>query len=211
MNRTIDTVLFVLLGWLLGILGPVIVDAIKYQREIRGIRAALRIELGELCHRLAWAAFVTKLKLGEVDKAFLQRAYSAVESYKGDDLPGVDMEQLESWLTLSEGDLRAVMVKAQAVKGQAWSVRKYAVPLLDSNLARLGFDNRFQSQLLVIRTHLSTLDELVDDTRCFIRLMFDSSLSPGSRDAVECNLKESYRAYAPGAMLIADRISQIPW
>ena len=49
----LEKAMFVLLGWLLALLAPPIVDAIKRHREIKETKSTLLAELAELKYRMA--------------------------------------------------------------------------------------------------------------------------------------------------------------
>jgi len=51
-----DTILFAL-GWLAGVLSPIVVDTIRSQRESAAVIAAMKGELNETGYRLALAAY----------------------------------------------------------------------------------------------------------------------------------------------------------
>ena len=68
-DSTADKLAFLAFGWLLGLLGPIIVDSIKRRRENTLGRAAI---LTELTGILATAAYGARMKLGTVDCAFLE-------------------------------------------------------------------------------------------------------------------------------------------
>jgi len=52
----------------MGLLSPLIVDAIRRRRERKEIKQALITELQELQYRLASGVFLTTQKLGECDR-----------------------------------------------------------------------------------------------------------------------------------------------
>ena len=59
---------YLLVGWLMGLLSPLIVDSIRRRRERKEIKQALITELQELQYRLASGVFLTTQKLGECDR-----------------------------------------------------------------------------------------------------------------------------------------------
>ena len=71
-DSTADKLAFLAFGWLLGLLWPIIVDSIKRRRENTLGRAAILTELTELAGTLATVAYGARMKLGAVDRAFLE-------------------------------------------------------------------------------------------------------------------------------------------
>ena len=81
--NTAESALFVFLGWLLGLLGPIIVDTIRKKRDIRDVRAALETEVHELQYRLAGAAYFVEMRFGDVNRKFLEWLRPILVSYRG--------------------------------------------------------------------------------------------------------------------------------
>ena len=57
---TIEKLLLLTLGWLLGMLGPVVTEAIKKRRENRQVKLALAAELREVSYKLALANYLDR-------------------------------------------------------------------------------------------------------------------------------------------------------
>jgi hypothetical protein len=80
-DATTEKLAFLTLGWLLGLLGPVIVDSIKRKRENTLGRAAILSELTELAGILSVAAYGARMRLGTADRQFLEWLKSTLEQY----------------------------------------------------------------------------------------------------------------------------------
>ncbi len=78
-----ERILFLFMGWLLGLLSPVIVDSIKRKREIREVRLGIMTELRELQYRLTGVVFLISKHFGNIDRALLQWAHDIVVEYEG--------------------------------------------------------------------------------------------------------------------------------
>ena len=69
------------MGWLLGLLAPVITDASRRQREKKKVAAALEAELGLLRSRLAANVYTLTLRVGDLNKETVTWAADAVSRY----------------------------------------------------------------------------------------------------------------------------------
>lgn len=67
-----ETLLVLVFGWLLGLLGPAIVDRARRAREAGRDRRAIRAELSELNGVLDLAAFQAHKAAGRIDRAVLE-------------------------------------------------------------------------------------------------------------------------------------------
>lgn len=68
----VEKVLLIILGWLLGLLSPAIVVAIKTRRENQLGRVAIRSELRDVAHKIALAAHAIHMRNGTVNRAHLE-------------------------------------------------------------------------------------------------------------------------------------------
>ena len=76
-------VLLLLLGWLLGLLAPIIVSYFQEKRQVASLESALLNELRELQYRLVLLVYRIESKYDEINHEFFQRAQSILTEYKG--------------------------------------------------------------------------------------------------------------------------------
>jgi hypothetical protein len=200
MDETLANVLFLFLGWLLGLLSPIIVDANKRRRENREVRVALQTELKELKFRLACVVYFVEMRFGEVNRKFLEWLHPIVKDYSGLNPSDSILKSIESQLDLNDQQINALAEHSKAAPEGGLSLKKYAVPLLESKFALLSaFDTQFQNRLMEIRTHLSLLNEEVDQARYYFRLTFDSGVTTDNHARAVDNLINCYRNFASRA------------
>ena len=66
-------VLFILLGWLLGLLSPTIVSSIKDKRDNEKFFESVKLELSDLQFRISVAGLTLGQKYGEIDRDYLEK------------------------------------------------------------------------------------------------------------------------------------------
>jgi hypothetical protein len=69
---SIEKVALLVVGWLLGLLGPTIIEAIKRHRENKQVKVALAAELREVSYKLVMANHLIHLHFGTVDRLHLR-------------------------------------------------------------------------------------------------------------------------------------------
>jgi len=207
---TAEKVLFVFLGWLLGLMGPIIVDSIRKRRDIREIRAALNTEVHELQYRLAGVAYFVEMRYGEVNRKFLEWLKPILANYKGLNPTSDILKSIETQLTLSDDQIHALAQHSKAAPEGGLTLKKYQLPLLDSSISSLAsLSTDLQNHLLELKTHLGLLNEEVDQARYYFDLTFQSSITNENRARVNENLISCYMKYGSRARQIADLISNI--
>ena len=147
MDPTSEKLLFTVLGFALGLVGPLIVDHIKRKRENEEAREALRVELMELRYRLATVAHSMHMRAGTVTREHLLWLRPILVSYTG--LNPVDnfIKLIDQNLQLSDEQLVAASEAYKSPPEKVAALKKYAAPLLDSKFALLSSQTRLQNQL----------------------------------------------------------------
>lgn len=207
--ETIEKVLLVFIGWLLGLLGPAIVDHIKRKRENALGRTAILTELHDLSGVLSVAVHAVKMKQGTLDRVHLQWLKDVVET-------GNRSEEFDNWrtsvntqLTWSDEEIAVYARAAIGKGGTATVLQKYPVPLLDSRVSALwSFDTDFQRRLLEIRQIMHRLDDLVDRSRKLHDMTF-SNMDDVNRVRINENIRETALFYAQTATRAVEKIMKL--
>lgn len=201
-------VVSLLLGWLFGLLSPIISDAIKRRREDRQARRAMRVELHEVSHKLALAAHNIDIHQGTVTKQSLEWLKKHLEGYAGI-LPSTPIiELMRTQLSWSEEQLQESVVAETSKYKNAIALQKYGIPMLDSRISALwSLESQLQHLLLEIRTSVDLLNDLVDRSRYFSDLTFTHLEGNMFQKAVE-NAEQTYAQYAKQARRLVERAAE---
>jgi hypothetical protein len=205
----LEKVLVLVLGWLLGLLSPIIVDGIKSHREAARGREAVRTELCELSELLVVAAFQARKAAGAIDKPFLQWVAERLRQRSPSQVPSLQVA-VEAALTVSDEEFAIGAPLLALAAGKASMLQHYPVPLLDSRVSALWtFDAEYQRRLLDIHKNIALLDAIVDLFHQYFSLTF-TQLSPSNHALVADNLRQCYENYAERARIVVDRIAALP-
>lgn len=208
-EEVLGKLLFLVLGWLLGLLGPVIVDAIKRRRENELGRAAIRSELRDVAHKLALAAHYIHMHNGTVNRQELEWLKRHLELYSGLVSHVSLMDSLRLQLAFTDDQLVEYVRYTAAKPGKSVVLQKYPVPVLDARVSALwSFDTSLQRRLLDLRTRLELLNDLVDRSRKYSDMTF-TKLEHGNYKLVVENVEQTYVEYAESAKQIVDLVEQL--
>lgn len=209
MADSIEKLLLLLLGWLLGLLAPVIADSIKRAKENRLGQAAIKAELRDASHKIALAAHLIYMRKGVIDRDHLSWMEHHLNEYKSlldtdSVLKSIKLQQ--SW---PDDTLKAYALSTEQRAGKGLTLQKYAVPLLDSRVAAMwSFSNELQRHLLQIRTEIDLLNALVDRAERFTDKTF-TKLENGNYDLVIGNIEQCYDQYFDRAKSIVERVEKL--
>jgi hypothetical protein len=197
------------IGWLLGLLGPIVVDAIRRRRENELGQRALMSELREVGTTLALAAYGIRMDQGKVDKTFVDWLKTDMERFAvSKDLQGL-APRLRTLLTIEDADLANLNQTTLKSPRKATMLQRVGAPLLDARVSALWtFDTTFQRKLLEIKHHLSLLDDLVDRSRKYFDLTF-TKLEGDNYRLVQENLEQACAEYGRRAEMVVEKIRSL--
>lgn len=199
--------LFILiLGWLLGLLAPAIVDLIKRGRENKLGRDAIKHELNDLHVKLIFSVLRIEEHQGKLNSENLDWFVKQMNRHKHQPNLNKIYTTYHQLLNLSEDQLEIIAAARKSKDGISLTLQKYATPLLDSRVAALwSFETNDQRVLLELRSVIDIMAEIVDRARHFTNLTF-TKLENGNYDLVVDNITGCYQQYAIQAMRAAELI-----
>ena len=198
-----QSILLILLGWLLGLLGPTIIDAIKKRYRRIEISNTIINELKELQYRLTSCVFSINNRYGLVDHDLLKWALSVFEKYDGMYADEKLLQILESQLELTTDQLLEIGERMKSDGTMALSLRKFSTPFIDHNLEKLSLlPASYQFFILEKKSQVTLLNELIDDTKFYFKMTFDSSVSETNHNIARIEQERIYK-------LIADKSKSI--
>jgi hypothetical protein len=207
-------IVILILGWALGLLSVVISDLYRDWRGSKIAKPALLGELHELRQRLVHCVFLIQHKHGTVDYDFIQWTHSALAQYKGVNIDSTDslIKNLTTLLNLSkeEVDVIASTTKQQKNLRRQLGLRKHSLPMLQANMETIRkFDSALRGKILEIKTRVDFLNELIDETRYYFKLSFESGITPENYQIANQNLIDTYLFYSARAKNIVDLIGEV--
>lgn len=205
-----DELLYLFLGWLLGLLGPQIVDAIKAKRHRRELALAIRSEAEDLQYRVAITSFLLMQRFGEVSRDYLLWLKPKVASYRGNEAVEATGKLVESLLTSSDEHLLAFTNHLRAKEGMGLSLKKFGASLIESSLADIhSFPVEYQRRIHEFRNQLSALNQEIERALESHRMTFDGSISHENHIRLKEDLLEKYIFIRGMCDRVADRLGAI--
>lgn len=202
---------YLLVGWLMGLLSPLIVDAIRRRRERKEIKQAIITELQELQYRLASGVYLTTLKLGKGDREFFKWFLPILERYEGPLNLDVQNKYAKDALKLTDEQLTAVLEHSKNEDlNKGMTLKKYYAPLLDANIAHIGsFSVEFQNLLLTIHSRLGIINEQIDQYYFYFKETFNENLSTHNRTIITNNIDQCYAILSQQGRMTCDLINKL--
>jgi hypothetical protein len=186
--------LYLILGWLFGLLSPLIVNLIRRAYSKKELFNAIRTEIKECQIRVLYVTNLLGFRCGKFDKEFLNWCLSYFQNYKGVESIEDAIESIEYFLSVKDEDIENVLALKRAMeKNHGLSLKKFYLPFLDSKIDEVSFFNiELQNIIYDIKSRLQLINEEIDSTIAYFHMTFDSSMSHENHDIVK---KELIRIY----------------
>lgn len=203
-------ILLLVLGWLLGLLSPVVVDAIKHRRDSTRGRAAIFSELDDLAIVLTLASLKATQASGETDRTHLEWLIARIREFPDTSAYAEMLQSIKVILELNDEQMAEANAWISQNINSSPALQIYPAPLLDSRVSALWtFDTDLQRKLLTIKRNISILDDTVLQLRDYFRMTFED-LKPTNREIVDMNMRQLYENYAERARIIVNHIRELP-
>jgi hypothetical protein len=199
-----------LLGWLLGILQPAIVERIRKNYRRAELTVAIKSELHEMQYKMALVSHMLNIHLATATDAHLVWLGSIISNYTGPMRDDSLSEKLSAFQAMPEKARHEELARGRNPHAPP-AVLQYSVPFITAHLADIAlYPVPFQAAILRITHHLDMFNQTVTYRQKLHDKTFDASLSAVSRAAVLSNFEHGCRLLATQAKLIADAIASLP-
>ncbi len=201
----LSPVLMVLLGWLLGLLTPVIAERIRRPYRRRDLMQGVVDEMLGLQHTLVAVAYKIRTRNAELSDDFLDKILPILDAHTGPDRSQEIIEFVKEIRRCPEGQRVAthqLMRKPDRVVG----LRQYAAPLFATQMSDVAICSLdFQRAVLNIRRHLDLYNQLAALAESLFSRSFDNR-GPEERDVLRANVERNCRDAATQAEMVVDAI-----
>lgn len=198
--------LILLLGWLFGMLSPIIVDKIKQQRTNKAIKNAIINEMNDLEYRLMLFSFTIFAHVGRIKQDFLRWAVSVMAKYTG---PYENKKMYEIMKKKSDLDDDELAQRFPAKK-RGLRISKMKIPFTESRVDSLScFSIDFQKSIISILSQLTILNEEISFSMEDFAKTFIPNITYENLTNILTNIYEGYDRMADRARNIVDMISKM--
>jgi hypothetical protein len=196
------------LGWLLGILSPVIQEKILQKRNTKKIKASIINELSDLEYRLMFLAFGLFSYMGKMNREILTWAASVEGNYSGPFVNEKTKNVIRNLTARSDEEIAGFFVDQSQTIGQR--IGKVFIPYTQSKLDSLShFPTNFQREMYSIITQLSYLNEDINYAMEDYYKMFEPEISRENWLILRDNTMDRYQAIGNRSKQIAEKIKKI--
>lgn len=186
--------LCLLIGWLLGLLGPSITNRINQSYRKKELFDGVKTEIKECQFRIILVAYLLGLRFGKYDKEYLRWCLPYFQNYQGIEPTENTIETIKIFLESPDENIEnALNLKRSAEKGLSLSLKRFYLPFLDSKIGEIAsFNIELQNVIYEIRSRLQIINEEIDSTIRYFYMTFDSTMSAENHEIIRKGLIQKY-------------------
>ena len=189
-----EQTLYIILGWLLALLSPRIIDNTKKLYLKNEIRDALFCELDEIRYTQAFVIYNLLTTTGKADKNILNRIGTVFKAYKGFYKDEEFIDKFNKFLIKDDSELDTSL-KGQYDLNVVLSLKRIYTPFLDTQTLSI-FSPEFQQIAYDIKRRIRMINEEISISFEFNMKTFDSSIIGENHERVKDNVTKSYVSIA---------------
>ena len=198
------------LGWLLGMLSPVIVSRIQRKYTKKDLHVGIINELRSIRYRLVCTAHLLCAQYGNYDKNFLQWCVANIEGTEQEEGSKEVLKMLQKQIQLQDAEFAPLVNALRAKTGVGKSLKKADLAFSEMHLNDLSlFSIKFQSMLFDLKAKLAHYNDEVEKSEKYHMMTFDSSLSPENHQIVKSEISSKYEIITGMTMRAVDKITEI--
>ena len=205
-----ENFIYILFGWLLGLLSPVIVDKIKSEYNKKEFFKAVCTELYDLQYRIAIVSFLLGQRFGTLDNDFLIWIQPYIRDYTGNE-PNKSVAKLIDSLIKAEGDEFNNIIQHMRSDGESGlGLKTYSTGFLESNISLISnLPIELQGKIHEFRNHLNILNQEIESATENLRMTFDSSITDRNHERVTNDLLYKYSYLQGVSQRVVDKLQAV--
>ncbi len=206
-------VLYILLGWLLGILSPAIINKISNHYKKIAIQKVVIEELKDTKKRLAGIPLKVYPSYGDLSIGHFE--WLKKETNNFNDLISDDEDKKEKYQELLQEDVKledvVKLFNITSVKDNpAFHFKKIELGVINSNQINFEIlDNNFLTKILEIGFQVRVYNEEIQNVNEYLKMTFDSSVTEINHQIIQNEIKRKNYTIAEKAMLIVKKINRV--
>ncbi|MCK4307227.1 hypothetical protein KAW50_03255 [candidate division WOR-3 bacterium] len=204
----ISTIGGAIVGWLLGFWGTLKVEQHKRKQLGKDFKEGLCAELKESLTQLVANYYLVNRTIGNINREMLEWVASMGVGTNGK--LSEWSKEIEKWLKLSGNEVAALSSQVKASEFTPISLRKFNLSFLKENISSFSLlEPDFRRSVLVIRTNIGYLNEVIADRNFYFEKTFDSALTPENRSNLDINIKMAFELIAKLSRKLAEEIKKL--
>ncbi len=199
---------YLILGWLFGLLSPLIVSRINRAYTKRELFDGIKTEIKECQFRTILIAYLLGARFGKYDREFLEWCLPYLEKYQGTESKEMTIKAIRGLLDLKDKDIRKVNeLRRLEEKGRGLSLKKFHLPFLESKISEIScFKIELQNIIYEIISRVQLINEEIESAIRYFNMTFDSNVSDENQEIIRAELPQKYSNLQNQLIILAKKM-----
>jgi hypothetical protein len=181
----------IILGWLLGLLSPVIVSRITRRYKKNDLHTGILKEINHTKLRLIFTVDLLAKRTGSYDQELVAWLLNEYETL--DDTDPLMLKAYRMQLKYSEQEFAALMHQLSTAKNTGLTLQKVELLFINMNLIDFSlFSTSFQSEIFELKSRVEILNSQINTADKYFFMTFDSNISPSNLPVIKHELESKY-------------------
>lgn len=207
-------IIYILLGWLFGILSPGITNHISNYYKKKELEKVIIGELKDLKKRLVFLPFRINLDYDTVDKKLIDWTIKETQNYKELDLTDDfkdGLEKIKIFINNKDHFKDLELFNSLRKKDKpAFHFKKMITSTIDSNLINIGvLDDKLLIKLLDIKFQVNAFNEEIQNINEYLKMTFNSNITDVNHQIISREIDIKNSLISEKAILIVKKINCI--
>jgi flagellar biosynthesis regulator FlbT len=192
-KEVIIEIIYILFGWLLGLLSPTIINYIKQHYERKKFFTAAKLELTDLQFHLCLTGMLLAQRYGNLSRDYLVSIRLIVDKYNGEEKTEEVILLIDSILDANDEQYLVMIDHLRGEDGIGLSLKNHSTILIDSNAVQISqLPISLQSKIYEFKNALNIYNQNVSEIKTTFNRTFDSTLTDINHEQVVEDLKARY-------------------
>lgn len=201
---------YLIIGWLFGLLSPSIVSRINRSYSRRELFDGIRAEIKECQFRIILVAYLLGSRFGKYDREFLEWCLPYLEKYEGTESKERTVKAIRSLLDLKDEEIRAVNETQRMEEGRGLNLKKFHLPFLDSKFSEIScFRIELQNIIYEITSKVQLINDEIESATRYFNMTFDTTMSDENQKIVRSELLRKYANLQDQLIILVRRMDNL--
>jgi hypothetical protein len=181
----------IILGWLFGILSPVIVSRITRRYKRKDLHVGIIKEINHTNLRLIFALDLLSKRTGTYNQELASWLLKQYESLDDNDPLKVKAYRIQTTATPEEFEVMKNLLSTP--KGTGLTLQKVKLLFINMHLTNFSlFSSSFQSEIFELKSRVEILNSQIDTAEKYFFMTFDSNIAPANLPTIKKDLEAKY-------------------
>jgi hypothetical protein len=179
------------LGWLLGILSPVIVSRITRRYKRKDLHVGIIKEINHINLRLIFALDLLSKRTGTYNQELAAWLLKQYESLDNNDPLKIKVYRIQ--VTATPEEFEVMKSHLSTPKGTGITLQKVQLLFINMHLTDFSlFSSNFQSEIFELKSRVEILNSQIEIAEKYFFMTFDSNVTPANLPIIKHGLESKY-------------------